>query len=48
MNLSEELKTRGFINQISGEDLSLIFDTEKRVVYQGILLTLVILLFGCF
>jgi tyrosyl-tRNA synthetase len=36
MNLSEELKTRGFINQISGEDLSLIFDTEKRVVYQGI------------
>lgn len=36
MNLSEELKTRGFINQIAGEDLSLIFDTEKRVVYQGI------------
>lgn len=36
MNLSEELKIRGFINQISGEDLSLIFDTEKRVVYQGI------------
>jgi tyrosyl-tRNA synthetase len=36
MTLSEELQARGFINQFSGESLALIFDQEKRVVYQGI------------
>jgi tyrosyl-tRNA synthetase len=36
MKLSEELQARGFINQVSFENLSLIFDEEKRVVYQGI------------
>lgn len=36
MNLSDELQARGFINQISGESLSVIFDEEKRVVYHGI------------
>jgi len=36
MKLSEELKQRGFINQTSNEDLGLIFDSEKRVVYHGI------------
>ena len=36
MNLSEELQARGFINQTSNESLSLIFDTEKRVIYHGI------------
>jgi tyrosyl-tRNA synthetase len=36
MKLSEELTKRGFINQASAESLALIFDEEKRVVYQGI------------
>ena len=36
MKLSEELQARGFINQASFENLSVIFDEEKRVVYQGI------------
>jgi len=36
MKLSEELTLRGFINQTSNEDLGLIFDGEKRVVYHGI------------
>lgn len=36
MNLSDELQTRGFINQTSNESLATIFDTEKRVVYHGI------------
>jgi tyrosyl-tRNA synthetase len=36
MNLSEELQTRGFINQFSAESLSLILDKEKRVIYHGI------------
>ncbi len=36
MNLSDELQARGFINQASGESLTVIFDTEKRVVYHGI------------
>ena len=36
MKLSEELQARGFVNQVSGEDLSIIFDGEKRVVYHGI------------
>ncbi len=36
MKLSEELQARGFINQSSFETLSVIFDEEKRVVYQGI------------
>lgn len=36
MKLSEELKARGFINQISGESLEVILDGPKRVVYHGI------------
>lgn len=36
MKLSEELQARGFINQTSFENLSVIFDEEKRVVYHGI------------
>jgi tyrosyl-tRNA synthetase len=36
MELSLELQARGFINQSSGESLSVIFDEEKRVVYHGI------------
>ncbi len=36
MKLSEELQARGFINQTSFDDLSVIFDEEKRVIYQGI------------
>ena len=36
MKLSEELQARGFINQASFENLSVIFDEEKRVVYHGI------------
>ncbi len=36
MKLSEELQVRGFVNQVSGEDLPIIFDGEKRVVYHGI------------
>ncbi len=36
MKLSEELQARGFINQASFENLPVIFDEEKRVVYHGI------------
>lgn len=36
MKLSEELKERGFINQISAETLSEIVDGEKRTIYHGI------------
>ena len=36
MKLSEELQARGFINQTSFENLSVIFDEEKRVIYHGI------------
>ena len=36
MKLSEELKARGFVNQIAGESIEEIVDGEKRVVYHGI------------
>jgi len=36
MQLSEELKARGFVNQIAGESIEKILDGEKRVVYHGI------------
>lgn len=36
MILSEELQARGFIKQASCDDLTTIFDKEKRVVYHGI------------
>ncbi len=36
MKLSEELQTRGFINQVSGDSLSVVLDAEKRVIYHGI------------
>lgn len=36
MKLSEELKTRGFINQFSGESLEKILDFEKRTFYLGV------------
>ncbi len=36
MKLSEELKVRGFINQIAGESIEEIVDEQKRVVYHGI------------
>jgi len=36
MNLSEELQLRGFIKQASTDDLSIVLDQEKRVVYHGI------------
>ncbi len=36
MNLSEELKQRGFIHQISSSNLADIIDGEKRTIYHGI------------
>lgn len=36
MKLSEELQNRGFINQISGENLAEIVDGEKRTIYHGV------------
>tara|TARA_B100000508_G_scaffold141049_1_gene145613 strand:- start:6632 stop:7876 length:1245 start_codon:yes stop_codon:yes gene_type:complete len=36
MKLSQELETRGFIHQISGENLAQIVDGEKRTIYHGI------------
>ena len=36
MNLSEELQSRGFINQFSAESLSDILNDEKQTVYHGI------------
>lgn len=36
MKLSEELTARGFVNQISADSVSEIFDGPKRTVYQGI------------
>lgn len=36
MKLSEELKARGFVNQIAGESIEEIIDGTKRVVYHGI------------
>ena len=36
MKLSEELQARGYIAQCTGDDLSVIFDEEKRVIYHGI------------
>ncbi len=36
MKLSEELQARGFINQASFENLPVIFDDERRVVFHGI------------
>lgn len=36
MKLSEELTKRGFINQVSTDSPSVIFDDEKRIVYHGI------------
>jgi len=36
MKLSEELVSRGFVNQFAGESVEEILDGEKRVVYHGI------------
>ncbi|MEK7462039.1 MAG: tyrosine--tRNA ligase [Patescibacteria group bacterium] len=36
MKLSDELKNRGFIHQISAENLGEILDGEKRVIYHGV------------
>lgn len=36
MSLSQELEKRGFIHQISGENLAEILDGEKRVIYHGV------------
>lgn len=36
MKLSAELEARGFVHQFVGEDLGVVLDEEKRVVYHGI------------
>lgn len=36
MRLSQELQARGFVNQITGENIEEIVDGSKRVVYHGI------------